>query len=601
MQKRLTRAEAPEHLTWNLQDIFPTCAAWEKELAAVAADVSSVTKYKGRLGEAPGVLLECLEAAEAYQKRVFRVVAYANLLLAGDGTDPANQAAMGRASSLGARVQAETAFIRSEALALPEGTLDRFLEEEPGLKEFERLLRKMIAEKQHTLHPETEKTLAALDEVLRAPAMIYNRSKSADMSFDSVDDSLGNSHPMSFALYEETYEKSPDTVLRRNAFASFAKGLKAYQNTYGATWGTEVRKQVVLAQLRGYQSATHMLLHDQEVSLDVYTNLHEIILKELAPHMRRYARLRKRVLGLDKLLYCDIEAPLDPGFTPPATFEEASDIILKGLEVLGPEYTKIMADGLNNRWVDLVDNVGKSTGAFCASIPDVHPYILLTWTNSMRNVLILAHELGHAGHGVLSQRYQRLSNARASMFFVEAPSTINELLVGNYIGSQTNDPRMRRWLNMQLLMTYHHNFVRHLIEGELQRRIYVLAEKGQPVTASLLSKVQGEILDEFWGGEVEIEEGARLTWMRQPHYYMGLYPYSYSAGLTVGTAVAKAIQQEGKPMADKWLEVLKAGGTKPPLELAKMAGVDMAHPHAIREAVDYVGSLVDGVEAGFKE
>ncbi|MDP3487615.1 MAG: M3 family metallopeptidase, partial [Bacillota bacterium] len=175
---------------------------------------------------------------------------------------------------------------------------------------------------------------------------------------------------------------------------------------------------------------------------------------------------------------------------------------------------------------------------------------------------------------------------------------INELLVGNYIGSQTDDPRMRRWLAMQLLTTYHHNFVRHLIEGELQRRTYVLAEKGQPITASVLSKVQGEILEEFWGGEVEIDDGAKLTWMRQPHYYMGLYPYSYSAGLTVGTAVAKMIQEEGQPVIDKWLEVLKAGGTKPPVELAKMAGVDMTKPDAIRKAIDYVGSLVDEVGSG---
>ncbi|MGE5654915.1 MAG: M3 family metallopeptidase, partial [Bacillota bacterium] len=254
-----------------------------------------------------------------------------------------------------------------------------------------------------------------------------------------------------------------------------------------------------------------------------------------------------------------------------------------------------------NRWIDRADNIGKSTGAFCSGAPGVHPYILCTWTDNMRSALLLSHELGHAGHGVLTQRHQRALNSRGSMFFTEAPSTINELLVANYIRSQSNDPRMLRWLNVQLLMTYHHNFVRHLIEGELQRRIYVLAEKGQPITASVLSRVQGEILEEFWGGEVEIDDGARLTWMRQPHYYMGLYPYSYSAGLTIGTAVAKAIQEEGQPAVDRWLTVLKLGGTKPPVELAKIAGVDMTNPDAIRKAVDYVGSLVDQVVKTFEK
>jgi len=599
MKKRLTRSEVPAHLTWNLDDIFPTNEAWETELAAVVADIPSVAKYKGRLSEGAAVLLECLEAAELLQKRMWRVMAYASLKQSADGTDPANQSAMGRASSMAAQIQAALSFVRSETLSLPDGTLEGYLSQNAELRAFERMLRRMLDEKPYMLHPQTEVALASLSEVLSSPSVIYNRSKAADMTFEAILDSEGNSHPMSFALYEETYEKSPDFVLRRNAYASFTKGLKAYQNTYGATWGTEVKKHVVTAKLRGYPSATHMILHAQEVEPEAYHNLHDIILKEIAPHMRRYAKLRKKVLGLDKMLYCDIEAPLDPEFSPATTFESASQVILDGLKVLGPEYSAIMADGLKNRWIDLADNVGKSTGAFCYGVPDAHPYILVTWTDSMRNALILAHELGHAGHGVLSMRNQRLSHVRGSMFFTEAPSIINELLVADYIKNQSNDSRMHRWLAMQLLMTYHHNFVRHLIEGELQRRTYVLAEKGQPITAAVLNKVQGEILDEFWGGEVEIDDGAKLTWMRQPHYYMGLYPYSYSAGLTVGTAVAEMIKEQGQPVVETWLKVLKSGGIKPPVELAKMAGVDMTKPDAIRKAVDYVGKLVDEVEKSF--
>ncbi|MDP3486493.1 MAG: M3 family metallopeptidase, partial [Bacillota bacterium] len=410
MKKRLIRSEVPAHLTWNLDDIFASFGAWEEEMAAVAAGIPSVTQYKGRLGEGPAVMVQCLEAAEALQKRLWRVMTFAALMNSGDGTDPTNQMAMGRASSVAAQVQAATSFVRSEALGLADGTLESYLAKEPALKSFERMLNKMLVEKPHMLNPETEMALASLGEVLSSPGVIYNRSKAADMTFEPILDSEGTSYPMSFALYEETYEKSADVVLRRNAFASFTKGLKAYQNTYGATWGTEVKKNVVLARLRGYASATHMIMADQEVTLEAYHNLHDIILKEIAPHMRRYAQLRKQVLGLDKLLYCDIEAPLDPDFNPPTTFEAASEVILKGLAVLGSEYSEIMSEGLKNRWIDLADNIGKSTGAFCAGVPDVHPYILVTWTDSMRNALILAHELGHAGHGVLSMRNQRLSN-----------------------------------------------------------------------------------------------------------------------------------------------------------------------------------------------
>lgn len=599
MAKRLTRSEVPLEQTWNLADIFPGVEAWEAELTAVGNDIVTVTQYQGQLGRGPGILLSCLDALEELQKRFFKVASYATLNQAADGTAPANQALAARAMALGARLQAETSFIRSEILALPEGTVERYLTEEPRLSEYKRFLERILADKPYTLSPETERALASLSEVLGAPSMIYARSKSADMTFAPVKDGRGNEMPMSFAIYEGRYEDSPDIVLRRNAYFSFTQGLKAYQNTYAATWATEVRKNVVLARLRGFPSATHMILHQQEVPLEVYNNLHDIILKELAPYMRRYVRLRKEILHLDRILYCDIEAPLDPEFNPPTTFEEAKEIILKGLAVLGNDYTEIMAAALNNRWIDWADNVGKSTGAFCNSIYGVHPYILITWTNSLQNALTLAHELGHAGHGVLSQRHNRLLNSRTSMFFVEAPSTINSLLVADRLLAEVNDRRLRRWIIMQLLAIYHHNFVRHLIEGELQRRIYSLAEKDEPITASVLSRVQGEILEEFWGGEVEIDDGARLTWMRQPHYYNGLYPYTYSAGLTVGTAMAQAIRQEGQPAVERWLTVLKAGGSKKPLELAQMAGVDLTKPEPIRAAVGYVGSLIDEVVRSF--
>ena len=601
MKKRLTRAEVSPELTWNLDDLFAREVDWENALKALEAKLPGLDKYQGSLAEGPDIILEGLQTVETLVKQFNQVIGYASLKLAGDGTDPSNQVAMGRAGSLGARFQAAMAALRSELMGLPEGRLEKYLQEDGRFRDYARLLEKIIVDKPHILHPETEQALASLSEVLDSPYMVYERSKSSDMSFDSIEDSQGKSYPMSFALYEEDYEISPDTVLRRNAFASFTKGLKAYENTFGAIWGTEVKKNVVLARLRKFESATHMLLHEQEVTIEAYHALHDVILKELAPHMRRYARLRKQVLDLDKLLYCDIEAPLDPEFAPATSFKEAGEIILKGLSVLGKEYTDIIAQGLNNRWLDLADNVGKSTGAFCATIPGVHPYILATWTDSLRTTLTLAHELGHAGHGVLTERHQSLFNSGYSKYFVEAPSTISELLVAEQIKSESNDPRMLCWLDMQLLQTYHHNFVRHLIEGELQRRTYAMAEQGQPITASLLSKTQGEILEEFWGGEVEIDDGARLTWMRQPHYYMGLYPYSYSAGLTVATAVARAIKEEGQPAVDRWLNVLKAGGTKPPVELAKMAGVDMTKPQAIRKAVDYVGELVDGVERYFNK
>ncbi|HWI51576.1 MAG TPA: oligoendopeptidase F [Symbiobacteriaceae bacterium] len=600
MQKRLTRPEVPVELRWSVEDLFPTREVWAAELAAVEAETARVAAFKGRLGEGADILQACLDAQEAVSERIYRLYTYAGLKAAEDGSDAENQELDLRAGSLAANAEAAFSFIRSELLALPEGSVERWMESNAKLAELRPYIERMLTEKPYMLSPETEEAVAALGEVHHAPSMIYERAKSSDIHFESFADGEGKVRELSFALYEEDYEGSVDAATRRNAFRAFSRGLNAYKNTLAATWATEVKKNVVLARLRKYPSATHMLLQPHQVSPEAYHNLHDIIQTELAPHMRRLVNLRKRVLGLDQMLYCDIEAPLDPTYNPSISRDEASKLVLEALEVMGPEYGKIMRTALKERWVDWADNVGKSTGAFCASPYGAHSYILLTWTDNMRGAFTLAHELGHAGHFQLANRYQRLFNTEPSTYFVEAPSTMNELLLGQHILAKSTDVRMRRWVILQFMATYHHNFVRHLLEGELQRRMYALAEKGTPITANTLCEAKGAILEQFWGDAVTVDEGARLTWMRQPHYYMGLYPYTYSAGLTAATAMAQMIREEGEPAVQRWLNVLRAGGTRRPLDLLAMAGIDMSKPEPIRKAVAYVGSLVDELEKSFE-
>jgi oligoendopeptidase F len=598
--KRLLRAEVPEDQKWDLTDLFSSAEAWEKELQAVQADITEVTQFKGKLGTDAKTLLSCLNKLENYQERLVRVGTYASLKSSADGSDPENQRDAAKVSSAMASISAKLSFVKSELLTLSDGQIEQFLEEEKELQTYKKMLEDILEEKPHTLAPEIEETLAALSEVHGAPYMLYNRSKASDMVFDSIYDEDGNELPMSAALYEDRYELETNTKLRREAYESFTKTLSQYQNTFAANYSTEITRQVTMSKLRNYKSVTDMLLSPQQVTSEMYENQLKVIQEELAPHMRRYAKLKKEKLGLDELRYCDLKAPLDPEFNPKTTYEEAKTIILDALKVMGPEYLEIMEKGLNNRWVDLSDNVGKSTGAFCSSPYGVHPYILITWTDTMRGAFVLAHELGHAGHFYLAGKNQSLVNTRPSTYFVEAPSTMNELLLANHLMNGTDDKRMKRWVITQLLGTYYHNFVTHLLEGEYQRRVYELAEAGTPLTATVLNQQKREAIENFWGDSVSFDDGAGLTWMRQPHYYMGLYPYTYSAGLTVSTAVAKRIQEEGQPVVDSWLNVLRAGGTLKPLDLIKQAGVDMSKPDAIREAVAFVGSLVDQLEESYE-
>jgi oligoendopeptidase F len=599
MQKRLARADVPVETTWDLSDLFASEAAWEAEFAALDAALPGVGAFRGRLGESAATLARCLDAVEGLEVRLMRVSTFAYLRNAQDGTHPGYQAASARVSALAARLAASTAFVDAETLDLPAGTVERFLAEEPALAAHRVPLERLLETRPHRLGGEAEGVLASLGEVLSAPYMVYQRSKASDMQFASFVDAQGTPHPNSFSLYETRYESHPDTSVRRGAWQSFSAGLKAYNNTYAATIATEVKKTVAIARLRGYRSTEDYLLQSHQVPFSLYTNILEIIHTGLAPHMQRYARLRRRVLGLDRLLHCDIKAPLDADFEPHIPYEQACDTLLDSMAPMGADYVDFVRTALTQRWVDRADNVGKSTGAFCSSPYGVHPYILVTWAGTTRSVFTLAHELGHAAHFGLAMKHQRHVNTRPAMPFIEAPSIMHEMLLARHILAGSDDPRTRRSVIMQLLGTYHHNFVTHLLEAELQHRVLAMAEAGQAVTATLLNRTQGEVLQAFWGDAVEIDDGARMTWMRQPHYYMGLYPYTYSVGLVAATAMAGIVAREGAPAVQRWLQVLRAGGTLKPLELMQLAGIDMRSPAPIHGAVAYVGSLIDELELAF--
>lgn len=599
MQTRLTRSEVPESLTWDLGHMYASEAEWEAALATAERECGRVAQYEGRLGEGAGVLLACLTARDQVQERLARVEAYASLKMSEEGSNPANQALGARVGAVEARVMAALSFIESEIVALPDGTVERYLQEEPGLAPYRHHLVAILKEKPHRLSAETESVLAALSESFAAPDMIYSRVKASDLHFPSIKDREGNALAMSIARYEQ-YEQSPDRELRRRAYESLSEGLDHYKTAFASTLATFINRNVVEARLRKFGSAEEMILHPQQIPLAVYNQVVDVILAEGAPHVRRYMKLRQRVLGLDRVCRYDMKAPLDPGYNPDTTYKQASGMIREALAPLGPAYGEILHRALEDRWCDLADNVGKATGAFCHPVYGVHPYVLITWHDRMRDVFVLTHELGHAAHMQLTAESQPIVNAGWSWFFVEAPSTANELLLGFHLLDRTTDKRMRRWIIMQFLGTFMHNFVTHMLEGDLERRLYNLAEEGAPITVRTLMEQQGKVFEEYFGDTVVVDDGARLNWMMVGHYYTGLYPFTYSAGLALACSVVDAIRTEGQPAVDRWLETLKAGGSKDPLELAAMAGFDMTSPEPLKKAMALFGRLVDELEQSYE-
>ncbi len=597
MKERLTRSQVPTEMTWDLSALYKSNEEWQNHFEVLKNDVAQLEAYKGRLSEGGKTLYEALLSFENYTIQMYRLGSYAMLNQAVDGVNTACQEMNMKFQGMSTAVEAKLVFFESELLALSEEAFEQNFVDAPELEVYRQYLETLYSDKAHQLSPETEEVLSTLGEVTEAPYRTYSMSKAADMVFEDIQDGQGNPLPNSFALFEGKYEFSKDGKLRENAYRSFAKTLERYKNTYAAVYATEIKKQVALSRLRGYGSVTEMLLKPQKVTLEMYHRQIDVIYNQLAPHMQKYARLLKEALKLDQVNFWDLKAPIDTSYDPPATIEEAKDTILKSLAVMGPEYVQIMEKAFDQRWIDYSDNVGKSTGAFCASPYAAHPYILMTFNDNMRCAFTLTHELGHAGHFYLANRDQKFFNTRPSTYMVEAPSTMNEMLLGRYLMASTEDPKMKKWVILQFMGTYYHNFVTHLLEAAFQRKVYDFAEKGVPLTAKLFCDTKLEVLQGFWGDAVNIEASAGMTWMRQPHYYMGLYPYTYSAGLTASTAVSEQIASEGAPAVERWLDMLRLGGTLKPLELLKVAGMDLNSDEPVERAVRYVGSLIDQLEA----
>lgn len=584
------RSEVKVEETWNLQDLFQTEADYEEALTALEKDVSTyVEKFKGNITDASSAV-EALKGYEQIVKQMVPVGTYTNLAVSTDQTDDAAQMRASKFGSVAAKLNSQLSFVNSELSELSTEVLEDAMAQ---AAEYTKFLTDLIRKKEFQLHPEVEKTLAAFSATFSAPYGLYNTTKMVDMSFDdfTVD---GKDYPLSYVSFEGDWESEPDTAKRRAAFDAFSKKLRDYQHTTAKTYDMQVQTEKTTADLRGYESVFDYLLFNQEVDRSMYNRQIDLITKELAPHMRKYAKLLQKVYGLEKMTFADLKIPLDQNYEPKITIEESKKYINDGLAVMGDHYMDMVDRSYKERWTDFAQNKGKSTGAFCSSPHGYHPYILISWTGSMEDVFVLAHELGHAGHFYHANAEQNVFNARPSMYFIEAPSTMNEMLIANHLLENSDDPKFKRWVISSIVArTYYHNFVTHLLEAAYQRKVYERVDEGGNVNATILNALKREVLEDFWGDDVEINEGAELTWMRQPHYYMGLYPYTYSAGLTISTQVSKKILSEGQPAVDKWLEVLKAGGTKTPAELSKMAGVDITTEQPLRDTIAYIGELID--------
>ena len=588
------RKDVPVNETWDLSLIFAAEADFEAavEKAKALADTLEKT-YKNAL-TTPESIAECLALYEELEILLYQTTSYTSLAVSVDYTDTEAQKKDAKMTALAAEIGSRLSFIESEIADAPEELIRAAMDKTGRAKHY---LAEILREKPHRLSAETEKVLAALSPVFNAPYDIYHMTKLADMKFGSFTVN-GREYPLGYSLFEDEYEYEADTDVRRAAFRAFSDKLREYENTTAATYNTYLTQQRIMAKQRGFADMFEADLFTDHVTREMYDRQIDLITEKLAPAMRKYARLVGKMNKLDRVTFADLKLPLDAEFDPRVTIGESREYVRSALSVLGQDYADMVDEAYDKRWIDFARNVGKETGGFCSSPYGCNSYILLSWNNRMADVFTIAHELGHAGHFRLCNGAQSLFDTNVSGYLIEAPSTMNELLLAQDLLRKNTDKRFRRWVLSSLIgHTYYHNFVTHLREAWYQREAMNIIEQGGAVNAETLSGIFRKNLETFWGDAVELTEGCELTWMRQPHYYMGLYSYTYSAGLTLATQAALNIAAEGESAVARWRAMLEAGSTRDPLGLAAIAGIDLSTPDALEHTIAYISGIIDEIAA----
>ena len=588
------RKDVPVNETWDLSLIFAAEADFEAAVEKAKTLAGTLEKtYKNAL-TTPESIAECLALYEELEILLYQTTSYTSLAVSVDYTDTEAQKKDAKMTALAAEIGSRLSFIESEIADAPEELIRAAMDKTGRAKHY---LAEILREKPHRLSAETEKVLAALSPVFNAPYDIYHMTKLADMKFGSFTVN-GREYPLGYSLFEDEYEYEADTDVRRAAFRAFSDKLREYENTTAATYNTYLTQQRIMAKQRGFADMFEADLFTDHVTREMYDRQIDLITEKLAPAMRKYARLVGKMNKLDRVTFADLKLPLDAEFDPRVTIGESREYVRSALSVLGQDYADMVDEAYDKHWIDFARNVGKETGGFCSSPYGCNSYILLSWNNRMADVFTIAHELGHAGHFRLCNGAQSLFDTNVSGYLIEAPSTMNELLLAQDLLRKNTDKRFRRWVLSSLIgHTYYHNFVTHLREAWYQREAMNIIEQGGAVNAETLSGIFRKNLETFWGDAVELTEGCELTWMRQPHYYMGLYSYTYSAGLTLATQAALNIAAEGESAVARWRAMLEAGSTRDPLGLAAIAGIDLSTPDALEHTIAYISGIIDEIAA----
>ena len=596
VKKLPVRDEVATENTWRLEDIFAVDEQWEKEFNEVKGLIPSVQEYQGKLGESAEQLYSALQLQDKLLERLGRLYTYAHMRYDQDTTNSFYQGLDDRIKNLYSQAASALAFIVPEILAVDEEKIKGFLNEKEELKLYEHALEEINLQRPHVLSAEEEALLAQASEVMSSPSNTFGMLNNADLEFPSIQDENGEDVEITHGRYIRFLE-SEDRRVREDAFKAVYKTYGSFKNTFASTLSGNVKKDNFNARIRKYDSARHAALSANNIPESVYENLVNTVNDNL--HLlHRYVKLRRKVLGLDKLHMYDLYTPLVKDVKMEIPYGEAKEYVLKGLAPLGDEYNNILKEGFENRWVDVYENKGKRSGAYSSGAYGTNPYILMNWQDNVNNLFTLAHEFGHSVHSYYTRKTQPYPYGNYSIFVAEVASTCNEALLNDYMLKTIDDEQKRLYLLNHYLEGFRGTVFRQTMFAEFEHMIHQKAQNNEALTADSLTKDYYELNKKYFGEEdIMIDEEIGLEWSRIPHFYYNYYVYQYATGFSAATALSKQILEEGQPAVERYIEFLKSGSSDYPIEVLKKAGVDMTSSNPIEEALKVFEEKLNEMEA----
>ena len=587
------RSEVPVEYTWMLEDLFETDQAWMDEYEALGSVPQKAAEYQGRLNNAKD-LLAFFRLQDEIGLRLEKLFVYSSCRSDEDTGNNHYQDMAGKARSVYVAIMGAASFSGPEIMAIPDEDLERFYKEEPELETYRRSIYGIRRMKAHMLSAESERILALAGEVSASPDNIGSVLRNLEIRFPDVVDRDGNSRQMTEDNITRLLE-DPDVDFRRRAFKTYYEKFSELKNTFATTLDAQYKQLMFFSRSRNYSSTLESALDANEVPTEVYTNLIEAVHRNL-DKMYRYVALRKKILGLDELHMYDVYTPIVQDAAQVITFGEAKETVLKALAVLGDDYTALLKEGFDNRWIDIYPNEGKRGGAYSTGSGQPHPFMLLNQKDNLDSMFTLAHEMGHSLHSWYSTKNQPYCTSNYVIFVAEVASTCNEILLMRYLLEHTDDKVQKAYLINHFLDSFKGTLYRQTMLAEFELIMGQMAESGEALTADVLCKKYRDLNALYFGPDMISDEEIGLEWARIPHFFYNYYMFQYATGYSAAAAIASRILSEGAPAVEDYKKFLSSGGSADPISLLRIAGVDMSTPEPVDTALELFGQLVDEFE-----